>query len=77
VLGTLAELARSTSFAADPLSPIPDITQTEIATIAGLARGTTSKVLSQLRGKAVLVDTPEGMRIAALDPLRKRGLIEG
>jgi CRP-like cAMP-binding protein len=77
VLGTLAELARSTSYAADPLSPIPDLTQTEIATIAGLARGTTSKVLSQLRGKAVLVDCPEGMRIVTLDPLRKRGLIEG
>jgi CRP-like cAMP-binding protein len=77
VLGTLVELARSTSYEADPLSLIPDLTHTEIATIAGLARGTTSKVLSQLRSKAVLVDAPEGMRLVALDPLRKRGLIEG
>jgi len=76
VLGTLVELARSTSYEADPLSPIPDISQTEIATIAGLARGTTSKVLSHLRGKAVLVDSPEGLRIVALDFLHKRGLVE-
>jgi CRP-like cAMP-binding protein len=77
VLATLAELARCTSYEADPLSPIPDITQTELANIAGLARGTTSKVLSQLRAKSVLVDGPEGLRIVALEPLRKRGLIEG
>jgi len=34
-------------------------------------------VLSQLRAKSVLVDGPEGLRIVALEPLRKRGLIEG
>ena len=77
VLATLADLARCTGYEADPLSPIPDITHTELANIAGLARGTTSKVLSQLRAKSVLVDGPEGLRIVALEPLRKRGLIEG
>lgn len=75
VLAALLELARCTSYERDATSPIPDLSQTEIATIAGLARGTASKVLNQLRSRGVLAETPEGMRFVDLEPLRRRGLL--
>lgn len=76
VLAALLELARCNSYERDPTSLIPPLSQTEIATIAGLARGTASKVLNQLRSRGVLGETPEGLRILDLDPLRRRGLID-
>ncbi len=76
VLATLLELACCTGYENDPQSLIPCLSQTEIATIAGLARGTTSKVLTQLRSRGTVVDTPEGLRISDLGPLRRRGLLE-
>ncbi|MCP9928260.1 Crp/Fnr family transcriptional regulator [Cyanobium sp. CH-040] len=75
VLATLLELARCNSDGQDPQGVIPCLSQTEIATISGLARGTTSKILTQLRTRGTLVDTPTGLQIADLKPLRKRGLI--
>jgi CRP/FNR family cyclic AMP-dependent transcriptional regulator len=76
VLATLLELAICSGYESDPLAPIPDLKQTEIATIAGLARGTTSRILTQLRSRGTIVETAEGLRLANLEPLRRRGLLE-
>jgi CRP-like cAMP-binding protein len=76
VLATLLELAHCSGYQKDPHAPIPDLKQTEIATIAGLARGTTSRILTQLRSRGTIVDTPEGWRFANLEPLRRRGLVD-
>jgi CRP-like cAMP-binding protein len=76
VLATLLELALCNSRQKDPQAPIPDLNQGEIATIAGLARGTTSRVINQLRARGTISETPEGLRIVALEPLRRRGLLE-
>ena len=76
VLATLLELAFCSGYGNDPLAPIPDLKQTEIATIAGLARGTTSRILTQLRSRGTIIQTAEGLRLANLEPLRRRGLLE-
>jgi CRP-like cAMP-binding protein len=76
VLATLLELACCSGDGKDPCAPIPDLTQTEIATIAGLARGTTSRILTQLRSRGTIVETPDGLRFANLEPLQRRGLLE-
>ena len=75
VLAALLELARRGSSARDPQHPIPPLAQREIATIAGLARGTTSTILTRLRNRGTLADEPEGLRIAELEPLRRRHLL--
>jgi CRP-like cAMP-binding protein len=75
VLATLLELACCVAPGGDPLRPLPELSQSEIAAIAGLARGTTSKVLSQLRSRGTVLDSPPGMRIADLEPFRRRGLL--
>jgi CRP/FNR family transcriptional regulator, cyclic AMP receptor protein len=76
VLATLLELAFCSGYEKDPLAPIPDLNQTEIATIAGIARGTASRILTQLRSRGTIVETPGGLRFANLEPLRRRGLVE-
>ena len=76
VLATLLELAFCSGYGNDPLAPIPDLKQTEIAAIAGLARGTTSRILTQLRAKGTIVEAAGGLRLANLEPLRRRGLLE-
>jgi CRP-like cAMP-binding protein len=76
VLATLQELARCNSRENDPQAPIPNLSQSEIATIAGLARGTTSTVINQLRSRGTLAETPDGLRIVNLEPLRQRGLVK-
>ena len=76
VLATLLELALCNGYGKDPLAPIPDLKQAEIATIAGLARGTTSRILTQLRARGTVVETAEGLRLANLEPLQRRGLLE-
>jgi CRP/FNR family cyclic AMP-dependent transcriptional regulator len=76
VLATLLELAFCSGYGNDPLAPIPDLKQTEIAAIAGLARGTTSRILTQLRSRGTIVESAEGLRLANLEPLRRRGLLE-
>jgi len=75
VLAALLELARRGSSSRDPQHPIPDLAQREIATLAGLARGTTSTILTRLRNRGTLADEPEGLRIAQLEPLRRRHLL--
>ena len=75
VLATLLELACCTGYEHDPHSLIPSLSQTEIAAIAGLARGTTSKVINQLRSRGTVMETPDGLRLMNLEPLRRRGLL--
>ena len=75
VLAALMDLARSASLDHDPLALIPPLPQREIAILAGLARATTSSILSRLRAKGVVLETKEGLRIASLDPLQTLGLL--
>ncbi|MEB3323204.1 MAG: Crp/Fnr family transcriptional regulator [Synechococcaceae cyanobacterium] len=75
VLATLLELACCGSQGGDPLSSLPDLSQSELAAIAGLARGTASKVLTRLRSRGTVVASADGLRIADLEPLRRRGLL--
>jgi CRP/FNR family cyclic AMP-dependent transcriptional regulator len=77
VLATLVELAIRVDQGHDPRSLIPDLTQREIAEIAGLARGTASRILTRLRSKGTLEEDHQGMRIVDLEPFRKRGLLGG
>jgi CRP/FNR family cyclic AMP-dependent transcriptional regulator len=76
VLATLLQLARLASASGDPQQPIPDLAQREIASIAGLARGTTSRILTELRTRGTLEQTPEGLRFTSLEPLQRRNLLE-
>lgn len=76
VLATLLELARLGSEGGDPHQPIPDLAQREIASIAGLARGTTSRILMELRNRGTLEQTPEGLRFSNLEPLQRRNLLD-
>jgi len=75
VLDALAYLARKSSAADDPLTLIPDLPQGEIAIIAGLARETSSRTMSKLRTRGIVIEDNGCLRLASLDPLRKRGLI--
>jgi len=75
VLATLLDLARLSSPDGDPCQPIPAISQQEIATIAGLSRGSTSTLITKLRGNGTLEQTPEGLRFANLTALQRRGLL--
>lgn len=76
VLATLLELALLASASDDPHHPIPDLAQREIAAIAGLARGTTSRILTELRTRGTLEQTPEGLRFTNLKPLQRRNLLD-
>jgi CRP-like cAMP-binding protein len=76
VLATLLELARLAGGTGDPHHPIPDLPQREIAAIAGLARGTTSRILMELRNRGTLEQTPEGLRFTSLEPLQRRNLLD-
>jgi CRP-like cAMP-binding protein len=76
VLATLLELARLAGGNGDPHQPIPDLPQREIAAIAGLARGTTSRILMELRNRGTLEQTPEGLRFTSLEPLQRRNLLD-
>ena len=75
LLATLMELACLCSTEDDPCHPIPAISQQDIATIAGLSRGSTSTLITKLRGNGTLEQTPEGLRFASLAPLQRRGLL--
>jgi CRP/FNR family transcriptional regulator, cyclic AMP receptor protein len=75
VLATLLELARLGSACRDPNQLIPDLAQREIASIAGLARGTTSRILTELRNRGTLEQTSQGLRFTNLEPLRRRNLL--
>lgn len=55
--------------------PLPPLSQQEIATIAGLSRGSTSTLINKLRTNGTLEQTEKGWRFASLAPLERRGLL--
>ena len=75
LLAALLNLALTCSRGQDPLALIPFLPQRELAAIAGLSRETTSRTFSQLRERGMVISDPQGMRIADLQCLRKRGLL--
>jgi CRP-like cAMP-binding protein len=75
LLGVLLDLAHTCSRGKDPLALIPPLPQRELAAMAGLSRETTSRTFAQLRQRGMVIGDPQGMRIADLQPLRKRGLL--
>lgn len=75
LLGVLLDLAYTCSGGKDPLALIPPLPQRELAAMAGLSRETTSRTFAQLRERGMVIGDPQGMRIADLQCLRKRGLL--
>jgi DNA-binding IclR family transcriptional regulator len=75
LLYTLHMLAIVNSADGDPYHPLPMLSQQEIASIAGLSRGSTSTLITKLRRNGTLEQTPEGLRFATLAPLQRRGLL--
>lgn len=75
LLDALAYLARKSSAADDPLALMPPLAQGEIAILAGLARETASRTMSKLKSRGIVLDEEGCLRLASLDPLRKRGLV--
>jgi CRP-like cAMP-binding protein len=75
LLAVLQDLALTASRGNDPLAPIPPLPQRELATMAGLARPTTSSTLANLRERGIVKVDTQGMRIADPQALRKRGLL--
>lgn len=75
LLATLLNLALLNGPQPNPHQPIPPISQQEIASIAGLSRGTTSTLINKLRTNGTLEQSEAGLRFADLTPLRKRHLL--
>jgi CRP/FNR family cyclic AMP-dependent transcriptional regulator len=75
LLYTLQLLASLNSADGDPCHPLPQLSQQEIASIAGLSRGSTSTLINKLRSNGTLEQTEQGLRIAKLAPLQRRGLL--
>lgn len=75
LLATLLNLALLNGPQDDPRQPIPPLSQQEIASIAGLSRGTTSTLINKLRTNGTLEQSEAGLRFADLTPLRKRHLL--
>jgi len=76
LLATLWHLARLHSPEDDPQPAIPAIPQHEIASIAGLSRGTTSTLITKLRSKGTLASNARGeLQFVTLEPLERRGLL--
>jgi CRP-like cAMP-binding protein len=75
LLAALAYLARKSSPANAVQAVIPPLAQRELAVLAGLARETASRTLSKLRSRGTVVDEGDGLRLADLQPLIKRGLM--
>ena len=75
LLAVLLDLALTCSRGEDPLALIPSLPQRELAAMAGLSRETTSRTFTQLRERGMVIGDPQGMRIADLQCLRKRGLL--
>ena len=75
LLAALAYLARKSSSANAVQAVIPPLAQRELAVLAGLARETASRTLSKLRSRGVVVDEKDGLSLADLQPLIKRGLV--
>jgi CRP/FNR family cyclic AMP-dependent transcriptional regulator len=75
LLYTLQLLASLASPDGDPCHPLPPLSQQEIASIAGLSRGSTSTLITKLRSNGTLEQTDQGLRFATLAPLQRRGLL--
>ena len=75
LLAVLLNLALTSSRGEDPLALIPPLPQRELAVMAGLSRETTSRTFAQLRQRGTVIGDPQGMRIADLQALLKRGLL--
>jgi CRP/FNR family transcriptional regulator, cyclic AMP receptor protein len=76
LLAVLADLARRTGLESSPTSVIPPLPQRELATLSGLARETTSRTLSKLRQRGIVVEAGGGgLRIADPEALSRRGLL--
>lgn len=75
VLNAISYLAQKSSGTDNPLSVIPPVPKGEIALIAGLARESSSRTLSKLRDRGIVIEEEGCLRLASLDPLKKRGLI--
>jgi CRP-like cAMP-binding protein len=75
LLYTLHLLATVNSPDGDPCHPLPTLSQQEIATIAGLSRGSTSTLITKLRSNGTLLQDADGLRFANLGPLKRRGLL--
>jgi CRP-like cAMP-binding protein len=75
LLHTFYLLATLNSPDGNPCHPLPSISQQEIAIIAGLSRGSASTLITKLRGNGTLEQTEQGLRLATLAPLQRRGLL--
>ena len=75
LLHTLYLLASLNSPDGNPCHPLPPLPQQEIATIAGLSRGSTSTLITKLRGNGTLEQTEQGLRLTTMAPLQRRGLL--
>jgi CRP/FNR family cyclic AMP-dependent transcriptional regulator len=75
LLYALQQLAIVNSPDGDPCHPMPSLAQQEIASIAGLSRGSTSTLINKLRSNGTLEQTEQGLRFATLAPLQRRGLL--
>ena len=75
LLYALQHLAIVNSPDGDPSHPMPSLAQQEIASIAGLSRGSTSTLINKLRSNGTLEQTERGWRFAKLAPLQRRGLL--
>lgn len=75
LLAVLLELARRCSAGADDLALIPALPQRELAAMAGLSRETTSRTFSRLRQRGLISSDATGIRLLALDPLKRRDLL--
>jgi CRP-like cAMP-binding protein len=75
LLYALHLLATVNSPEGNPLDPLPPLAQQELATIAGLSRGSTSTLINKLRANGTLVQTEQGLRFANLAPLQRRSLL--
>jgi CRP-like cAMP-binding protein len=75
LLATLLDLACLNGDHNSPTNPIPPLSQQEIAAISGLSRGTTSTLMTKLRGNGTLTDGQGGLLLAKMDALKKRNLL--
>ena len=76
LLAALAYLATKSSADHNPETEIPPLPQKELAILSGLARETASRTLSKLRQRGTVVETLSGgLRLADLQPLRRRALL--
>tara|TARA_B100002051_G_C16722429_1_gene633280 strand:- start:1388 stop:2074 length:687 start_codon:yes stop_codon:yes gene_type:complete len=76
LLDTLAYLSRKHAPDLKDALSVPEMAQQELANLAGLSRETTSRILSKLRERGVIVRKNGCLHVVDLQPLIKRGLID-